>query len=96
MKEISIRKVLGSTVSGIVVMLSKDFIYLILIAFVIATPVAWFAVNRWLSGFAYHMDVSIWLFVFTMIAGVLIAFITVGYQTVKAANSNPVNSLRNE
>lgn len=96
MKEISIRKVLGSTVSGIVVMLSKDFIYLILIAFVIATPVAWFAVNRWLSGFAYHMDVSIWLFVVTVLAGVAIAIVTVGYQTLKAANSNPVNSLRNE
>ncbi|HMV08817.1 MAG TPA: ABC transporter permease [Cyclobacteriaceae bacterium] len=96
MKEISIRKVLGSSVSGIVVMLSKDFIYLILIAFVIASPLAWYFVNQWLAGFAYHMDVSVWLFVFTVVAGVLIAFVTVGYQTVKAANSNPVNSLRNE
>lgn len=96
MKEISIRKVLGSSVSGIVVMLSKDFILLILIAFIIATPVAWIAVNRWLDGFAYHMDLNAWLFIITVVAGVLIAFITVGYQTLKAANSNPVNALRNE
>lgn len=96
MKEISIRKVLGSSVSGIVIMLSKDFIFLILIAFVLASPVAWFLVNRWLDGFAYHMDLNVWLFIVTVIAGVVIAFITVGYQTMKAANSNPVNSLRNE
>jgi putative ABC transport system permease protein len=96
MKEISIRKVLGSSVSGIVFMLSKDFIFLILIAFVIASPLAWYAVSQWLSGFAYHMNVSAWLFVVTVISGVLIAFVTVGYQTLKAANSNPVNSLRNE
>lgn len=96
MKEISIRKVLGSSVSGIVVMLSKDFIFLILIAFVIASPVGWFAVNHWLQDFAYHMDLNAWLFIITVVAGVLIAIITVGYQTLRAANSNPVNSLRNE
>lgn len=96
MKEISIRKVLGSSVSGIVVMLSKDFIFLILIAFLIASPLAWYFVNQWLQGFAYHMTISIWLFVVTVLAGVAIAFVTVGYQTLKAANSNPVNSLRNE
>ena len=96
MKEISIRKVLGSSVSGIVVMLSKDFIFLILIAFVLASPIGWFAVNRWLQDFAYHMDINAWLFVLTAVAGVIIAFITVGYQTLRAANSNPVNSLRNE
>lgn len=96
MKEISIRKILGSSVSGIVVMLSKDFIFLILIAFVIASPVGWFAVNRWLQDFAYHMDLNAWLFIITVVAGVIIAFITVGYQTLRAANSNPVNSLRNE
>ncbi|HET9053467.1 MAG TPA: FtsX-like permease family protein, partial [Cyclobacteriaceae bacterium] len=96
MKEISIRKVLGSSVSGIVVMLSKDFIFLILFAFVLASPIGWFAVNRWLQGFAYHMDLNAWLFIITVVAGVIIAFITVGYQTLRAANSNPVNSLRNE
>ncbi len=96
MKEISIRKVLGSSVSGIVIILSKDFIFLILIAFIIASPIAWFAVNRWLEGFAYHMDLNAWLFVITVIAGVFIAFLTVGYQTFRAANSNPVDSLRNE
>ncbi|CAN0427060.1 unnamed protein product, partial [Phaeothamnion confervicola] len=77
MKEISIRKVLGSSVSGIVIILSKDFIFLILIAFIIASPIAWFAVNRWLEGFAYHMDLNAWLFVITVIAGVFIAFLTV-------------------
>lgn len=96
MKEISIRKVLGSSVSNIVVMLSKDFIFLILIAFIIASPIAWFLVSRWLEGFAYHMDLNAWLFIVTVIAGVLVAFVTVGYQTLKAANSNPVNALRNE
>lgn len=96
MKEISIRKVLGSSVSGIVFMLSKDFIILILIAFLVASPLAWIAVNRWLDGFAYHMDLNAWLFIVTVIIGVLIAFLTVGYQTLKAANSNPVNALRNE
>jgi ABC-type antimicrobial peptide transport system permease subunit len=96
MKEISIRKVLGSSVSGIVVMLSKDFIFLILIAFVIASPVGWYAVNRWLQDFAYRMDLNAWLFIVTVAAGVIIAFITVGYQTLRAANSNPVNALRNE
>lgn len=96
MKEISIRKVLGSSVSGIVIMLSRDFIILILIAFMVASPLAWIAVNRWLDGFAYHMDLNVWLFIVTVIAGVVIAFITVGYQTLKAANSNPVNALRNE
>ncbi len=96
MKEISIRKVLGSSVSGIVVMLSKDFIFLILIAFIIATPFGWYFVNWWLEDFAYRMDLNAWLFIITVVAGVLIAFITVGYQTLRAANSNPVNSLRNE
>lgn len=96
MKEISIRKVLGSSVSGIVIMLSKDFIFLILIAFVIASPVGWYVATRWLKDFAYHMDLNVWLFILTVIAGVVIAFVTVGYQTLRAANSNPVNSLRNE
>lgn len=96
MKEISIRKVLGSSVRGIVVMLSKDFIILILIAFILASPVGWFAVNWWLEDFAYRMDLNAWIFIITVVAGVIIAFITVGYQTLRAANSNPVNSLRNE
>jgi putative ABC transport system permease protein len=96
MKEISIRKVLGSSVTGIVVMLSKDFVILILIAFILASPVGWFAVNRWLQDFAYRMDLNAWLFIITVLAGVIIAIITVGYQTLRAANSNPVNSLRNE
>lgn len=96
MKEISIRKILGSSVSGIVVMLSKDFVFLILIAFVIASPVGWLVVTRWLQDFAYHMDLNAWLFIITIVAGIGIALLTVGYQTVKAANSNPVNSLRNE
>lgn len=96
MKEIGIRKVLGSSVSNIVIMLSKDFIFLIVIAFMIATPVAWIGVNQWLDGFAYHMNLNAWLFILTAVAGVIIAFITVAYQTLRAANSNPVNSLRNE
>jgi len=95
-KEIGIRKVLGSSVRNIVLMLSKDFILLVVIAFVIATPVAWIIVNRWLEGFAYHMTLNAWIFMITALAGVTIAFTTVAYQTLKAATSNPVDSLRNE
>ena len=95
-KEIGIRKVLGASVKGIVQLLSKDFIKLVLIAFVIATPVAWYAMNKWLQDFAYRINISWWMFA---VAGLLVIFITlltISFQSIKAAIANPVKSLRTE
>lgn len=95
-KEIGVRKVLGASVTGIASLLSKDFLKLVLIAFIIASPIAWFAMNKWLQGYTYRIDIQWWVFVSAGILSVLIAFITVSYQAVKAAMSNPVKSLRTE
>jgi putative ABC transport system permease protein len=95
-KEIGIRKVLGASVRQIVMLLSKDFILLVVLAFVIALPVALYASNQWLSSFPYRTDLPIWMFVVTGLAALMIAFITVSLQTVRAATVNPVESLRNE
>jgi putative ABC transport system permease protein len=95
-KEIGIRKVLGASVKQIVFLLSRDFLLLVLFAFALASPVAWVAVNRWLTGFSYHTELSAWLFVTTAMIALLIAFLTVSYKTFKAALANPVESLRTE
>jgi putative ABC transport system permease protein len=95
-KEIGIRKVLGASVSGIVRILSSDFIKLVLIALVIASPIAWWAMNKWLSDFAYRVQISWWMFALTGFMAVIIALFTVGFHAVKAAIANPVKSLRNE
>jgi len=95
-KEIGVRKVLGASVYNIVYLLSTGFTKLILLATVIAIPLAWFAINGWLQGFAYHVDLSWMVFVFASLAALLIAWLTVGYESVKAALSNPVKSLRTE
>ncbi len=95
-KEIGIRKVLGASTSGIVALLSRDFLKLVLIAFVIATPVAWYAMNQWLKDFAYKIDLSWWIFALAGILAVLIALLTVSFQAIKAALANPVKSLRSE
>ena len=95
-KEIGIRKVLGATTSGIVGLLSKDFLKLVGIALVIASPVAWYFMNDWLQNFAYHINIQWWVFVLAGIAAVSVAFLTIGFQSVKAALANPVNSLRSE
>jgi hypothetical protein len=95
-KEIGIRKVLGASTSGIVALLSKDFLKLVLIAFVIAVPIAWYAMNQWLQDFAYRIDISWWAFTAAGLLAVLIALITVSFQAVKAALANPVKSLRSE
>jgi len=95
-KEIGVRKVLGASVSGIVAMLSKDFAKLVLIASLIAFPVAWWAMNKWLQSFAYRINISWWVFVIAGIAAIAIALITVSFQAIKAALSNPVKSLRTE
>jgi putative ABC transport system permease protein len=95
-KEISIRKVLGSSVGEIVTLLSKDFLKLIFISFLIATPTAWYVMYNWLQDFAYRTEVRWWIFATAGIATVLIALITVSFQAIKAAIRNPVKSLRTE
>lgn len=95
-KEIGIRKVLGASVSSVVVLLSKDFIRLIIISFVIATPLAWYFMDKWLQGYAARVGISWWVFAFTGLAAVFIAFITISSQSIKAAAANPVQSLRSE
>jgi putative ABC transport system permease protein len=95
-KEIGIRKVLGASVSGIVQLLSKDFLQLVLISFVIATPIAWYAMNKWLQAFAYRVPVSWWMFALAGIIAVFIALFTVSFQAIKAALSNPIKSLKTE
>jgi len=95
-KEISIRKILGASATNIATMLSRDFIQLVIIALLIASPVAWFVMDKWLQGFAYHTSISLWVFTLAGIGAISIALITVGFQAVKAALANPVKSLRSE
>ncbi len=95
-KEIGVRKVLGASVASIVTLLSRDFLKLVLIAIVIASPIAWYAMNRWLQDFAYKIDIEWWVFVGAGLLAVGIALLTVSFQSVKAALMNPVNSLRSE
>ncbi len=95
-KEIGIRKVLGASVSGITGLLSGDFVKLVLIATVIASPIAWYVMNKWLENFAYRIEIEWWVFAATGLAATVIALATVGWQAVKAAMANPVESLRVE
>ena len=95
-KEIGIRKVLGASVSGIVQLLSKDFLKLVMISFVIATPVAYWAMNKWLQGFNYRVSITWWMFALAGIIALLIALFTVSFQAIKAAVRNPVKSLKTE
>ncbi|SRR5579871_187461 len=95
-KEISVRKILGATVPGIIQMLSKDFIKLVAIAFLLASPLSWWAMNKWLEGFAYRIDVSGWVFAEAGAGAIFIALITVIYQAIKVAIANPAESLRTE
>jgi len=95
-KEIGIRKVLGANAMQLVRLLSKDFLLLVVIAALIAFPVAWWAMQTWLSDFAYRTSISWWVFVLAGIASIVVAFITISTQAVKAAMENPVKSLRTE
>jgi len=95
-REIGIRKVLGASVSGIVALLAKDFIRLVLIGILIAVPVAWYAMNQWLAGFAYRTDLSWTVFLVAAVVTIGIAVGTISFQAVKAAVANPVASLKAE
>ena len=95
-KEIGIRKVLGANITNISTLLAKDFIVLVLIAFVIAAPIAWFAMNKWLQDYTYRINIEWTTFLFTGILAIAIALLTVSFQSIKAAFANPIKSLRTE
>ena len=95
-KEIGVRKVLGASVLSIVGLLSKEFLKLVIVAIIIASPIAWFAMNKWLQDFAYRTNISWTVFVITTLSAIMIALITVSFQAVRAGFSNPVESLRSE
>ncbi|NIG53090.1 ABC transporter permease [Chitinophaga sp. Cy-1792] len=93
-KEISVRKVLGASVTSIITMLSADFLKLVIIAFAVAGPVAWYMMNNWLQGFAYRVNISWWIFAVSALTAILITLLTVGTQAIKAAIANPVKNLK--
>jgi len=95
-KEIGIRKVLGATVLNLWGLLSKDFLGLVAIALIIATPIGYYFMNKWLLNYQYHTGIAWWIFAATAIGALLITVLTVSYQSIKAALTNPVRSLRSE
>jgi ABC-type antimicrobial peptide transport system permease subunit len=95
-KEVGIRKVLGATTTNIVYLFSKEFIVLIGIAFVIASPIAWYFMHQWLQDYVYRIDISWWIFILGGLASIIIALVTVSFKAIKAALANPVKSLRTE
>jgi putative ABC transport system permease protein len=95
-KEIGIRKVLGASVSGIATLLSKDFLKLVAMAILIATPIAWWGMSKWLQAFAYRITISWWMFALAGSIAIFIALFTVSFQAIKAAVANPVKSLKTE
>lgn len=95
-KEIGVRKVLGASVTNITGLLSRDFIRLVIVAILIASPLAWYAMQHWLSGYNYRVDIPWWIFLGAGLLSIVIALFTVGFQAIKAAIANPVNSLRSE
>lgn len=95
-KEIGVRKVLGASISNIVGLLSKDFLKLVLLGLLVASPIAWYFMSKWLEGFAYRIDISWWVFFIAGLFAVIIALVTTSFQTIKAALANPVKNLRTE
>ncbi len=95
-KEIGVRKVLGASIAQIVTLISRDFIVLVILAFVIAAPLAWIGMDKWLENFAYRTEISWWIFLSGGLVMIFIALITLSFQTIKAAMMNPVKSLRSE
>ena len=96
LKEISIRKVLGAGVNSILVLISKDYLLLVIIAVIIASPIAWYFMQQWLQDFAYRVAIEWWVFALTGFITLAIALITISFQSLKAALSNPVKNLRND
>ena len=95
-KEIGVRKVLGASVFSITKLLSKEFLTLVIISIIIASPVAWYAMFTWLKSYPYHISIQWWVFVMAGLLSIFIALFTVSFQAIKAAVSNPVKSLRSE
>ena len=95
-KSVAVRKVLGASVTNIVIMMSKDFLKLVLLGMIVAAPVAYYSMNKWLGGFAYNVGFGWIVFLYAAIAGLLVAFFTVSYHSLRAATSNPVNSLKEQ
>jgi putative ABC transport system permease protein len=95
-KEIGVRKVLGASVLNIMGLLSKNFVKMVLVASVIAFPIAYWAMNKWLEDFPYRVAISWWVFALAAVVALVIALITVSFQSIKAATTNPVKSLRTE
>jgi len=95
-KEIGIRKVLGATVTNLWVMLSRDFVQLVIIALLIAAPIAYYVMSQWIQKFVYRTDISLWIFLAAGSGALIITLITVSFQSIKAALSNPTKSLRTE
>jgi putative ABC transport system permease protein len=96
LKEIGVRKVMGASVSQIMGMMSKEFVKLVLVAFVIAVPLSWYAMQKWLEGFAYKTTLNIMPFAFAGLSALVIALVTISYESLKAANTDPAKTLRNE
>jgi putative ABC transport system permease protein len=95
-KEIGIRKVLGASLASINTLLSRDFLTLVILSIVIASPIAWWAMHKWLEGFAYRITISWWMFAAAGIVAIVTAIVTVSYHAIKAGIANPVDSLRSE
>ena len=95
-KEIGVRKVLGASVANITTLMSKDFLKLVLVAFLIAMPIAWWAMYKWLQNYPYHVEIKWWVFIVTALLSIVIAIASVSYQAIKAALANPVKNLRTE
>jgi putative ABC transport system permease protein len=95
-KEIGIRKVMGASVTNIVNLLSKEFLALVMISFLVAVPIVWYFMSKWLNGFAYRTQLQVWIFLLAGIIAVFIAMFTVSFQAIRAAVANPAKSLRTE
>jgi ABC-type antimicrobial peptide transport system permease subunit len=95
-KEVGIRKVLGASVRNIFGLLTGDFVRLVAVSLVVSIPIGWYAMDKWLTGFAYHIDLSAWIFIFSGIAALAITLLTVSYQSIRVSISNPVHALRSE
>lgn len=95
-KEVGIRKVLGASTGNIVLLFSKEFTLLILLAFLLAAPTGWWMMNNWLQNFVFRIEISWVVFALAILSSIIIAWITVGYRAIRAALANPIKSLRNE